>query len=118
MLVSLFDAVSWISFGYSSKICKRVLFVIASHHFSFFLCAFQRVAKTPASGLKRAVSSSPTHKAIEDEVIFLRSQNKMLKSALNAVKDTAKEKLSKSYELVWYARNRSKNECTLIDCRR
>jgi hypothetical protein len=45
---------------------------------------------------------------LEDEVLFLRSQNKLLKSALGAVKDTATEKLSKSYELVWYARNRSK----------
>ena len=69
-------------------------------------------AKTPAasikSPLKRSVSTSPSHKNIEDEVLYLRAQNKLLKSALNAVKDTASEKLSKSYELVWYARNRTR----------
>jgi hypothetical protein len=65
------------------------------------------LAKTPAAELKRTISSSPSHKALEDEVLLLRSQNKLLKSALNAIKDTASEKLSRSYELVWYARNRS-----------
>ena len=65
------------------------------------------LAKTPAAELKRTVSSSPSHKVLEDEVLLLRSQNKLLKSALNAIKDTASEKLSRSYELVWYARNRS-----------
>ena len=65
-------------------------------------------AKIPAVGLKRQVISPNSHKSLEDEVLYLRSQNKLLKSALNAVKDTATEKLSKSYELVWYARNRSK----------
>lgn len=64
--------------------------------------------KTPAVQLKRQVTVSPSHKSIEDEVIYLRSQNKLLKNALNAVKDTATDKLTKSYELVWYARNRSK----------
>ena len=57
--------------------------------------------------LKRNVSVSPSNKSLEDEIIYLRSQNKLLKNALSAVKDTATEKLSKSYELVWYARNRS-----------
>jgi hypothetical protein len=66
-------------------------------------------AKTPAVELKRQVTSiSPSHKTLEDEVIYLRSQNKLLKNALNAVKDTASEKLNKSYELVWYARNRTR----------
>eukprot|EP00804_Cyclotella_cryptica_P014172 CCRYP_005599-RA/>CCRYP_005599-RA protein AED:0.32 eAED:0.32 QI:71/1/1/1/1/1/3/427/169 len=65
-------------------------------------------SKTPAVDLKRQVSMSPTHKRLEDEVLFLRSQNKLLKSALGAVKDTATEKLSKSYELVWYARYRTR----------
>ena len=65
-------------------------------------------AKTPAVQLKRQVTVSPTHKSIEDEVIYLRSQNKLLNNALKAVKNTASEKLCKSYELVWYARNRSK----------
>ena len=65
-------------------------------------------AKTPAVALKRQVTAiSPTHKSLEDELIYLRSQNKLLKTALDSVKDTATEKLSKSYELVWYARNRS-----------
>jgi len=64
-------------------------------------------ARTPAVQLKRQVTVSQTYKSIEDEVIYLRSQNKLLKNALNAVKDTASEKLCKSYELVWYARNRS-----------
>ena len=66
-------------------------------------------AKTPAVQLKRQVTSvSPTHKCLEDEVIYLRSQNKLLKNALNAVKDTANDKLVHSYELVWYARNRTR----------
>jgi hypothetical protein len=65
-------------------------------------------AKTPAVQLKRQVTVSPTHKSIEDEVIYLRSQNKLLSNALKAVKNAASEKLCKSYELVWYARNRSK----------
>ncbi len=64
--------------------------------------------KTPAAQLKRQVTVSPSHKSIEDEVIYLRSQNKLLNNALNAVKNTATDKLQKSYELVWYARNRSK----------
>eukprot|EP00956_Cyclotella_meneghiniana_P009048 scaffold12414_cov84-Cyclotella_meneghiniana.AAC.9 len=42
---------------------------------------------------------SPTHKDLLDEVKFLRTQNKVLKAAINAVKDTATEKLTKSYEL-------------------
>ena len=62
-------------------------------------------AKTPAVELKRQVTSISTssnnHKSIEDELEYLRSQNKVLKAALSAVKDTAKEKLSRSYELVW-----------------
>ena len=66
-------------------------------------------AKTPAVELKRQVTSISTssnnHKSIQDELVYLRSQNKVLKAALSAVKDTAKEKLSRSYELVWYARN-------------
>ena len=64
--------------------------------------------KTPAVELKRQVTSispSNNHKSIENELEYLRSQNKVLKAALGAVKDTATEKLSKSYELVWYARN-------------
>mmetsp|Transcript_25311 Transcript_25311/g.53467 ORF Transcript_25311/g.53467 Transcript_25311/m.53467 type:complete len:178 (+) Transcript_25311:68-601(+) len=65
-------------------------------------------AKTPAVELKRQITLLPSHKSIEDEVMYLRSQNKILKNALNAVKDTATEKLSKSYELVWYARNRTR----------
>ncbi|KAL9184421.1 hypothetical protein ACHAXT_002507 [Thalassiosira profunda] len=66
-------------------------------------------AKTPAVALKRQVTAiSPTHKSLEDELIYLRSQNKLLKTALDSVKDTATEKLSKSYELVWYARNRTR----------
>ncbi|KAK1737216.1 hypothetical protein QTG54_012083 [Skeletonema marinoi] len=65
-------------------------------------------AKTPAAQLKRQVTVSPTHKSIEDEVIYLRSQNKLLNNALKAVKTTASEKLCKSYELVWYARNRTR----------
>lgn len=63
--------------------------------------------KTPAVELKRQVTSispSNNHKSIENELEYLRSQNKVLKAALSAVKDTATEKLSKSYELVWYAR--------------
>ncbi|KAL7490998.1 hypothetical protein ACHAWT_000476 [Skeletonema menzelii] len=64
--------------------------------------------KAPAARLKRHVTVSPTHKSIEDEVIYLRSQNKLLKNALNAVENTASEKLCKSYELVWYARNRTR----------
>lgn len=62
---------------------------------------------TFSAKLKRNVSVSPSNKSLEDEIIYLRSQNKLLKNALSAVKDTATEKLSKSYELVWYARNRS-----------
>ncbi|KAL7541443.1 hypothetical protein ACHAXR_010936, partial [Thalassiosira sp. AJA248-18] len=65
-------------------------------------------AKTPAVELKRQVTISLTHKSLEDELMYLRNQNKILKNALNAVKDTATEKLSKSYELVWYARNRTR----------
>eukprot|EP00573_Skeletonema_grethae_P013535 CAMPEP_0201697302 /NCGR_PEP_ID=MMETSP0578-20130828/10536_1 /ASSEMBLY_ACC=CAM_ASM_000663 /TAXON_ID=267565 /ORGANISM="Skeletonema grethea, Strain CCMP 1804" /LENGTH=176 /DNA_ID=CAMNT_0048183437 /DNA_START=33 /DNA_END=563 /DNA_ORIENTATION=+ len=64
--------------------------------------------KTPAAQLKRQVTVSPSHKSIEDEVIYLRSQNKLLNNALNAVKNTATDKLRKSYELVWYARNRTR----------
>ena len=80
---------------------------IASHLFHLY----DTSAKTPAVQIKRQVTSvSPTHKSLEDEVIYLRSQNKLLKNALNAVKDTANDKLVHSYELVWYARNRSK--CT------
>lgn len=56
---------------------------------------------------------SSTRKVLEDEVLFLRSQNELLKSALGAIKDTATAKLSKSYELVWYARNRSKSSSIL-----
>eukprot|EP00986_Skeletonema_menzelii_P013504 scaffold7923_cov154-Skeletonema_menzelii.AAC.11 len=52
--------------------------------------------KAPAARLKRHVTVSPTHKSIEDEVIYLRSQNKLLKNALNAVENTASEKLCKS----------------------
>lgn len=78
-------------------------------HFLVIL-PFLHTAKTPAAELKRMVSSheSPTHKDLLDEVKLLRTQNKVLKAAINAVKDTATEKLTKSYELVWYARNRSK----------
>ena len=68
---------------------------------------FILAARTPAVQLKRQVTVSQTYKSIEDEVIYLRSQNKLLKNALNAVNDTASEKLFKSYKLVWYARNRS-----------
>jgi len=68
---------------------------------------FILAARTPAVQLKRQVTVSQTYKSIEDEVIYLRSQNKLLKNALNAVKDTASEKLFKSYKLVWYARNHS-----------
>ncbi|KAL7518069.1 hypothetical protein ACHAWX_002927 [Stephanocyclus meneghinianus] len=70
--------------------------------------ATKRASKTPAIELKRQVSMSSTRKELEDEVLFLRSQNKLLKSALGAIKDTATAKLSKTYELVWYARNRTR----------
>lgn len=69
---------------------------------------FDSSEKTPAAQLKRQVTVSPSLKSVEDEIIYLRSQNKLLKNALNAVKNTASDKLRKSYELVWYARNRSK----------
>ncbi len=46
----------------------------------------------------------------EDEVIALRAENKVLRQALKAVEDTATEQLKKSFELVWFARNRCK--CT------
>ncbi|KAL7462923.1 hypothetical protein ACHAXS_003292 [Conticribra weissflogii] len=74
--------------------------------------SIDRKAKTSAveirSPLKRSVTISPTRKSLEDEVIYLRSQNKALKSAIKAVKKTASENLSKSYELVWYAKNRTR----------
>ena len=55
------------------------------------------------------VTVSPTTNT-EDEVIALRAENKVLRQALNAVEDTATEQLKKSFELVWFARNRCK--CT------
>jgi len=39
-------------------------------------------AKTPAVQLKWQVTVLPTYKSIEDEVIYLRSQNKLLYSRM------------------------------------
>eukprot|EP00561_Arcocellulus_cornucervis_P013138 CAMPEP_0185799688 /NCGR_PEP_ID=MMETSP1322-20130828/465_1 /TAXON_ID=265543 /ORGANISM="Minutocellus polymorphus, Strain RCC2270" /LENGTH=183 /DNA_ID=CAMNT_0028495275 /DNA_START=105 /DNA_END=656 /DNA_ORIENTATION=- len=74
--------------------------------------------KIPISKAKSSVQSKP-QKSIatmnvtvspttttEDEVIALRAENKVLRQALNAVEDTATEQLKKSFELVWFARNR------------
>ena len=55
------------------------------------------------------VTVSPTI-TTEDEVIALRAENKVLRQALKSVEDTATEQLKKSFELVWFARNRCK--CT------
>mmetsp|Transcript_37462 Transcript_37462/g.76242 ORF Transcript_37462/g.76242 Transcript_37462/m.76242 type:complete len:149 (-) Transcript_37462:557-1003(-) len=61
-------------------------------------------SKPMITGNTRA-TVSPTATA-EDTVIALRAENKVLREALKAVEDTATEQLKKSFELVWFARNR------------
>lgn len=93
---------------------------------TYYLSSFPhnnaRAEKIPISKAKSSVQSKPQKSTAtmnvtvspttttEDEVIALRAENKVLRQALNAVEDTATEQLKKSFELVWFARNRCK--CT------
>ena len=49
---------------------------------------------------------SPTSN--EEEIYALRARNKVLTDALKAIKETADKEVNSNYELVWFARNRSK----------
>jgi hypothetical protein len=49
---------------------------------------------------------SPTSN--EEEIHALRARNKVLTDALKAIKETADKEALRHYELVWFARNRSK----------
>ena len=46
--------------------------------------------------------------SLQDEVLALRARNKILTDVLKAVKEQADEKAKYNFELVWFARNRSK----------
>ena len=100
------------------------------YQYSYILSLFisshnnARAEKIPISKAKSSVQSKPQKSTAtmnvtvspttttEDEVIALRAENKVLRQALNAVEDTATEQLKKSFELVWFARNRCKCTCT------
>ena len=108
--------------------CGWLLSFITVYQYSYILSLFisshnnARAEKIPISKAKSSVQSKPQKSTAtmnvtvspttttEDEVIALRAENKVLRQALNAVEDTATEQLKKSFELVWFARNRCK--CT------
>lgn len=50
--------------------------------------------------------ASPT--SIEDEVLALRARNKILTQALQSIKETAEKEVQKHYDLVWFARHKSR----------
>jgi hypothetical protein len=52
-------------------------------------------------------------------VLALRARNKILSDTLKAVKEQADEKAKRNFELVWFARNRSKlllRACIVMLC--
>lgn len=66
---------------------------------------------------KLASPVSPTAGNLQDEVLALRARNKILTDALKAVKEQADEQAKRNFELVWFARNRSKSchrRCCLL----
>ena len=49
-----------------------------------------------------------TGSSVEDELEALRAKNKVLTEALASVRETALEEMKKRFDLVWFARYRSK----------
>jgi hypothetical protein len=64
----------------------------------------------PSASEDMRVEVSPKGSPIsnEEEIHALRARNKVLTDALKAIKETADKEAHRHYELVWFARNRSK----------
>lgn len=54
------------------------------------------------------MSPSESPRSKEDEIIALRARNQVLTDALKAIQDTAAKEEKRLYDLVWFARNRSR----------
>ena len=65
--------------------------------------------KVDVAALKGPVSpTGSTGSSVEDELEALRAKNKVLTEALTSVRETALEEMKKRFDLVWFARYRSK----------
>jgi hypothetical protein len=60
--------------------------------------------------MKIPVSSHSEHakKKREDELLVLQTKNKVLIDALKSIQNIADEQIKKNFDLVWFARNRSR----------
>lgn len=63
---------------------------------------------TLSEDMRVEVSSKGSLTSNEEEIHALRARNKVLTDALKAIKETADKEVHSNYELVWFARNRSK----------
>lgn len=69
-----------------------------------------RVSPTgsPRSTVSSSDNNTDNNKSLQDEILALRLRNQVLTNSLKAIKETADEELKKHYDLVWFARNRSR----------
>eukprot|EP00523_Entomoneis_sp_CCMP467_P012646 CAMPEP_0168801574 /NCGR_PEP_ID=MMETSP0725-20121227/19618_1 /TAXON_ID=265536 /ORGANISM="Amphiprora sp., Strain CCMP467" /LENGTH=174 /DNA_ID=CAMNT_0008853279 /DNA_START=53 /DNA_END=577 /DNA_ORIENTATION=- len=67
-------------------------------------------AKQPAAkaGKSSKVSPAGSPRSLEDEVVSLRARNKLLTETLSSIRETAEKEEKRLYDLVWFARNRSR----------
>lgn len=85
--------------------------------FSFDSLVNQHSDKAPAASIIKpsrenhdvTIPISPNGTgSLEEEVMALRARNKILKNTLQAIKETAENQIKKHYDLVWFARYKSK----------
>jgi hypothetical protein len=90
-----------------SLIVTRLNYVFANHS-TEKMPTVKILKPTASEDMTVEVSSKGSPTSNEEEIHALRARNKVLTDALKAIKETADKEVNSNYELVWFARNRSK----------
>jgi hypothetical protein len=90
------------------QIVARLTHVFANNGLADKIPTVKILKPTVSEDMTVEVSSTGSPTSNEEEIHALRARNKVLTDALKAIKETADKEVNSNYELVWFARNRSK----------